>query len=53
MDLSIYQRYFIQSLLLENKIQNYIDAFKEFKRIFDNKTFKITQDYFKKIKMIL
>jgi hypothetical protein len=50
MKLKIYQKYYIKCLFIDNKIQNYIESFKNFTDKFTNIEFILTEDDVNKIK---
>ena len=50
MNLKIYQRFYIQSLFIDNKVQNYVEAKNNFTNKFNNINFLLNEDNIRKIK---
>ena len=50
MNLKIYQRFYIQSLFIDNKVQNYVGAKINFTNKFNNINFLLNEDNIRKIK---
>ena len=50
MNLKIYQRFYIQSLFIGNKVQNYVEAKNNFTNKFNNINFLLNEDNIRKIK---
>ena len=50
MNIKLYQKFYVQCLLLDNKVYNYTDCIFIFNQKFHDKNFKITDDIFRKMK---